>query len=358
MATFGQLLIDVKYANMCSFRLERWKLKSARPYLANFRCPYCGDSKKNRLKARGFLYEKDNEIRFKCHNGCDGRVLRTFLKDHHPLVLKEYILESFSESNGGSSRRRRLPEDSATEAASGILQVEERTLERGWAENCLLGLKTVRQLRADHPVRKYVDSRQLPDHAYDVLRYAPAFVKFTNSLIPNKLSAAKGDEPRLIMPFHNRSGKFVGFQGRSFGIEGLRYISIMLDPKEKKVFGMDKIDFNKTVYVLEGVIDSFFMDNAIATIQGDLTGADDLLKGRRCVYIPDKDRRNRQIVKLVEKLIARDRTVCLLPPEFPGKDLNEAIQNGMDVGKLHQVVGANTFSGLELKLHFATWKKI
>lgn len=356
MATFGQLLIDVKFANLCSGRLERWKLKSMKPYVANFRCPYCGDSKKNRLKARGFLYEEDNEIRFKCWNGCPGKIFRTFLQDQNPLLVREYVLECFSEKNGGRPNRKRKSEEGAAEAQSRAREAEESAPVKGWAETRLASLKPIRALGRDHPVRKYVDDRCLPDQAYDILRYCPAFGKFTNSLIPGKLDVSKGDEPRLLIPFINQQGKFIGYQGRGFGT-GLRYISIMLDPNETKVFGMDRIDFNKTVYVLEGAIDSFFLDNAIATIQGDLTGADNLLKGRRCIYLPDKDRRNKQIVKLIEKLIARDKTVCLLPPDFPGKDLNEGRLAGMDVGKLRQVVGDNTFSGLELKLRFNNWKK-
>ena len=36
--------IDVKYINMCSSLLEKFKQKTSS--LWNFRCPYCGDSKK------------------------------------------------------------------------------------------------------------------------------------------------------------------------------------------------------------------------------------------------------------------------------------------------------------------------
>ena len=42
--------IDVKYINLISSRLS--KFKKIKPYLYNFRCPICGDSKKNKNKAK------------------------------------------------------------------------------------------------------------------------------------------------------------------------------------------------------------------------------------------------------------------------------------------------------------------
>ena len=56
------LWIDTKYANLGSSSLERFKVKQFNPYLANFRCPICGDSQKNKFKARGFLYTKTNSL--------------------------------------------------------------------------------------------------------------------------------------------------------------------------------------------------------------------------------------------------------------------------------------------------------
>jgi len=46
--------IDLKFINEMSTRLQQFKRKSE--YLYNFRCPYCGDSKKNKTKARAYFY--------------------------------------------------------------------------------------------------------------------------------------------------------------------------------------------------------------------------------------------------------------------------------------------------------------
>ena len=41
--------IDLKFINKVSSQLERFKEK--KKYLFNFRCPYCGDSKKSKWKS-------------------------------------------------------------------------------------------------------------------------------------------------------------------------------------------------------------------------------------------------------------------------------------------------------------------
>ena len=44
-------LVDTKYIGLVSSRLT--KFKRVKPNLYNFRCPICGDSKKQQNKARG-----------------------------------------------------------------------------------------------------------------------------------------------------------------------------------------------------------------------------------------------------------------------------------------------------------------
>ena len=52
--------IDIKYLNIISPQLQKFKKKGNN--LWNFRCPYCGDSQKNKTKARGFVYQKKNDF--------------------------------------------------------------------------------------------------------------------------------------------------------------------------------------------------------------------------------------------------------------------------------------------------------
>ena len=83
--------IDIKYANLLSGRLQQFKVKKNNPYLANFRCPLCGDSEKNKLKARGYIYQKDTKILFKCHNCGTTSSFSFFLKKIFLLAHRSLV---------------------------------------------------------------------------------------------------------------------------------------------------------------------------------------------------------------------------------------------------------------------------
>ena len=70
-------LIDAKYISLVSPQLLKYAKK--RGNLHNFRCPYCGDSKKYKNKARGYLFKVKNDYVYKCHNCGVGRTFTNFL---------------------------------------------------------------------------------------------------------------------------------------------------------------------------------------------------------------------------------------------------------------------------------------
>ena len=367
-SSLTQSIVDIKYANQVGLYLDRWKIKSQEPFVSTFRCPICGDSQKNKSKTRGYLYmdRRDNRVKFKCHNGCPSRWLPTFLKEVQPNLYKEYILESFGSSREAKGNILRKYSDSfrsGEKFSNGVRDREDRReivqQKTEWSLDSTA--RRIDHLREDHPARTYCSKRGIPDHQLAVLLYVPKFTKFVNSIIPGKLKVFEHDEPRLIIPFINREGKCVGFQGRSFDPNAnMRYISIMIDEDETKFFGLDRVNLNNLIYVVEGAIDALFLDNAVAAIQGDLAVAEKVLEGKRLCYIPDKDIRNPQIVRLIQKLIRNGSTVCLLPKEYDGKDINEMVLKNaelQDSTKLQKVVMDNTFSGARLKLEFDRWKR-
>ena len=69
--------IDAKYISLVSARLG--KFKRTKNNLYTFRCPYCGDSKKNKNKTRGYLYQVKTDFNFKCHNCGLSRSFTNFL---------------------------------------------------------------------------------------------------------------------------------------------------------------------------------------------------------------------------------------------------------------------------------------
>ena len=60
------LYTEIKYLNLISTQLPLFKRK--KDNLWNFRCPICGDSERNKTKARGYVFEVKGKLVYKCHN--------------------------------------------------------------------------------------------------------------------------------------------------------------------------------------------------------------------------------------------------------------------------------------------------
>ena len=94
--------VDVKYLNLMSHRLQRFSKKG--DYLWNFRCPFCGDSKKNKSKARGYVYRTKNDLFYKCHNCSKGTNLANLVLEVDESLYKEYLVERYKEGSTANGR--------------------------------------------------------------------------------------------------------------------------------------------------------------------------------------------------------------------------------------------------------------
>ena len=194
----------------------------------------------------------------------------------------------------------------------------------------------------------YLMARKLdPSRFY----YAKHFKKFANSLKPT-FDSEKHDEERIIIPLYYKSN-LIGFQGRSIDPNPVKYITVMLDDNAPKIYGLDNIKTDAPVYVSEGPFDSTFIRNAIAMCGAD---ADVSRWGiNNPVWIYDNEPRNREIVNRIDRTIDKGDSVVIFPSSIDEKDINDMVIAGHDVQK---IVECNTYSGLEAKLKFNTWKRI
>ena len=196
--------------------------------------------------------------------------------------------------------------------------------------------------------KEYLERRKLnPDKFY----YTDKFKEWSNTL---KLifDDTKYDEPRIIIPLFYQD-TLIGFQGRAIGPSKVKYITVMLNDDAPKIYGLDELQKDKTIYVTEGPFDSTFISNSIA-----LCGADgDLSKWgiSNPVWIYDNEPRNAEIVSRISRTIDRGEEVVIWPSGVREKDINDMVLSGLDV---QSVIELNTYSGLEAKLKFTTWKKI
>ena len=327
--------IDQKYLLLISPQLKLFKKKNDGLY--NFRCPYCGDSKKSQTKARGFIFRKENSMIYKCHNCGVGASFKNFLKQVDSKIYNEYILERYKKK----------------EVEPDISQFRKPKFLLG--DSPLKSLIKVSTLEHNHPVKKFLENRQIPSHSHHELFLAPKFFEWVNTLVPNKFPSLDGDHPRLVIPFFDERDKMFAFQGRAFGKENPKYITIVLDSARDKIYGLNKVDWNKKVFVVEGPIDSLFLDNCIATAQSDLRIS---YKKQNVVLIPDNEPRNKEIVKQIEKFIDEHYSVVLWPEYVKEKDINDMILSGRTKTEIQKIINENVYSGIKAKTQFVFWKKV
>ena len=319
--------VDSKFIGLVSSRLE--KFKRVKSNLYNFRCPICGDSKKNKSKTRGYLYAVKANTNFKCHNCGASMSLNNFLKQVDPAVHKQYVLEKFKEGHTGRNFVTEEPD----------FKFEAPKFKKK--------LKLPKASEDPRPAG-YLTARKLnPDHFY----YAKHFKKFVNSL-KQTFDDTKYDEERIIIPLYYEKN-LIGVQGRSIKPNPVKYITVMLDDDAPKIYGLDNIRRDAPVYITEGPFDSTFIRNAIAMCGAD---ADISRWGiSNPVWIYDNEPRNREITNRISKTIDSGQSVVIWPESIDDKDINDMVMSGLDV---QSVIESNTYSGLEAKLKFTTWKKI
>jgi hypothetical protein len=138
-------------------------------------------------------------------------------------------------------------------------------------------------------------------------------------------------------------------QGRAFGKEIPKYLTLKFDDKPK-IFGLDRVDFSRRFYVVEGPIDSLFLDNCLAVAGTDFR----LLPPGDVTIVLDNEPRSIEITKLMERLIHQDYELVIWPDTIKQKDINDMVL--ADVKDIKTTIDNNTFSGLEAQLKLAVWR--
>ena len=321
-------LVDSKYIGLVSSRLQKFKRVKADLY--NFRCPICGDSQRNKNKARGYIYSVKNNTNFKCHNCGASLSFNNFLKELDTSLHKQYTLEKFKEGHTGRN-----------------FVVEEPTFD---FKKPVFKTKLDLPKASEIPVAKeYLEKRKLnPEKFY----FTDKFKEWTNSQ-KQTFDTIGRDESRIIIPMYDRDNNLIGFQGRSLVPNSVKYITVMLDEEAPKIYGLNTVDEKLPVYVVEGPFDSTFVNNSVALCGSD--GDVRCLEGNSIVFVYDNEPRNREIVNRISKCISRGESVVIWPSGIVEKDINDMVLSGLNV---MDVLKSNTYSGLEAKIKFNIWKKI
>lgn len=337
--------LDQKYINLLSGQLERFKRKSQ--YVYNFRCPICGDSQLSSSKARGNIYNRKGLNRFHCFNCGVDIGFDKFLKQVNPRLHSEYLAEKLAES--------------VTPEKKDLIEFEAKMKKPVFLKaGPLKGLKKVSQLSPNDRVKQFVMGRRIPTPYHATLFACPNFKQYTNNLVPNKFdeNSLLRDETRLLIPFISADKKVHAYQGRALGKSAVKYITIVLDESIPKVYGLDRVDFNRPVYVFEGPIDSMFVTNSVATAGGDMVSAISSFPKDKMVIVYDNEPRSKETIKKIDKSIMNGYSVVIWPENLEHKDINDMILAGMSSEFIEHIIKTNTYRDLAAKLALTKWSKV
>jgi hypothetical protein len=340
--------IDSKYIGILGVRLEQFKKKGKA--LWNFRCPLCGDSAKDKLKARGYIFENKGDALYKCHNCGVATGLSQLIEQVAPSLKREYVLEKFG------TRKRGKKINLGPGDQSDFFKTNKTPT---FTSNPLKHITCLDLMDINHPARLYIHERKIPLREVSRLYYTETFKEWTNTIVKNKFPNVEKDEGRLVIPFFDKTGKMIAFQGRSLDPNNpVRYITIKVTEDECKLFGLEKMDESKPVYVVEGPIDSLFLDNAIAMAGSDLANSCNLNSDTEFVIVMDNENRNKEIVNKIERFIKKGYSVCIWDEKIQQKDINDMILSGMRAEDVQTSIESNTFKGLQATLALNNWKRI
>jgi transcription initiation factor IIE alpha subunit len=322
-------IIDSKYIGLISSRLQ--KFKRVKSNLYNFRCPICGDSQKHKNKARGYFYQIKTNTNFKCHNCGASLSFNNFLKQIDSTLHKQYTLEKFKEGHAGG--RNFVVEEPKFDFTKPVFKAK-------------LDLPKASEVPM---AKEYLTKRRLdPNKFY----FAQKFQEWTNKQKQTFDNIVR-DECRIVIPLYDTNSELIGFQGRSLVPNSIKYITVMLNDSKPKIYGLEKVNEEKPIYIVEGPFDSTLVENSVAMCGSDIDirtfGWSDY------IWVFDNEPRNREINNRISKVIDRGDKVVIWPSHIMQKDINDMVLSDIDVSSVLQ---SSTYSGLKAKVKFNNWKKI
>ena len=310
----------------------------------------CGDSHTNKSKARGYVYQKGNNLFYRCHNCSAGTSVGNLIKSIDPAIHKEYILERYKAGENGNSNYKK-PTFNIPVPKFGKIQ-KQRVFEH--AEWCS-------ELSKEHWCVKYLEGRKIPKIYWNKLLFAPKYKLFIDALVP-KHDKQLVDDARLVIPFYNEYDELIAVSGRALETNDklIRYVTIRTVESDKKlIYGMDRVDLTKTVKIVEGPLDSLFLENCVASGDANLLLAAKSIECANKVLVFDNENRNLEIVKMMKVAVQSQQNVVIWPKNLSGKkDINELILSGISSFEIENIISSNTFSGLEAETNLVYWKKV
>lgn len=330
---------ELNIINAISCYLEKFHTKTNNIWA--FRCPFCGDSKKDKNKTRGYIYYKDSKYSFHCFNCNYSCSLKKFVALEFPDVFQEYLVNSY-----------RRNENNEKEIVEDISKVKIDMTN-------LVPISKLFLTNTSHECIQYIKSRKIPAKEYQNLYYCENFGReyFNFDLKIDK---------RLIFPYQDINNSTFALSGRSIEKNPYnRYINYNPN-KESLIFGLNKVDFDKHCYILEGIIDSLFLENALAVSGVGFIKLLEQYNFKSITLVLDNQPRNVEVINIYSNLIdylsmhyKKDWYFYIWnKKDSDCKDVNDLVKK-YSKKEARKIITENSIKGNSLKfiLEYKEWKR-
>ncbi len=295
------------------------------------------------------MFQKGTNLFFNCHNCGVGTNLGNLIKQVDPSLHKEYVLERYKSGESGFSNFK-----------SPAFDIPAPRFDKVAKEKHFEHAEWVSKLPSGHFCIVYCTNRRFLSTMIDTLLFTPNYKKFCDALVPNHGKEITADA-RLVIPFYDKYNTLIGVSGRALENSDykLRYVTLRTnESQDKLIYGMDKVNTNELVKIVEGPLDSMFLTNCVGSGDSALIQTAKLIDADQKVLIFDNEPRNKEIVKLMDDAIKLGYNVVIWPDTMEQKDINEMVMSGISPDEIERIISSNTFTGLRAQMKFISWKKI
>jgi hypothetical protein len=286
--------------------------------LINFRCNICGDGETGRKKRGNLIFDKKRDIvYYKCFNygDCAAAGEKTgmgqggawggarWLKTYFPHIHKQYRSHIFQDAN-----------QSMENLSNKVAIFKNREAK-----------KTSEQDAVKHFVPILKGKGEIFDRAISICNERRIFRATWSHFFVATDGIYKN---RLIIPFYDATGSIYYYQARDLVGQTPKYLNRKVG-RDTAIYNLHHIDRSKPVIVLEGPLDSIYVENAVATL-GIVVRKEalDLLEGCDLKWLYDNDiaglTATKEKLKLGKSVFMWSKFIEDHPEVKDAKDINEA----------------------------------
>lgn len=350
--TPNKMFIERSYVMNMASLLNKFTYDSSQD-ICNFRCAVCGDSKKNMNKKRGYIYyvKEKNRYSYMCHNCGYNASFSYFLKEYFPNTYEQYkkeILEDAFKNNQLANKRERINIKPPVKKVVNIIPESE------------IAVPVSSLLETDAAYDYCKNTRKLPIDTLTEIKYCKNFNEYLKQYIKEDDRKYPKDA-RILFELRTKDNILFGVQSRILHDDGQRFLTVKFIEEMPKIYGLHKIDITKKIIVTEGIIDSLFLDNALALCGGDpISNLHEILgvKKEQIYMVHDNEPRSVDTVTRMKKSIEFGYNVCFWNINSNYKDINKMIINGISIKDIENNIFKYSFREFEAKLKILHWSKI